>query len=391
MPVKAMKAPVRAKRSRAEMQQEFAEIQEQAESAREAADAKAEGAARLRAAEVRQAAEGITVEAVVQKISGLGLEVGKALADVSEQLTQEVKVLATVREAGALERKELEQIHKMDVAATALDQIVQDYAREKQRVEAEIGALRQAWEEESARMERERKEQDENLKKQRQRAIEDYEYKKALERKKAQDKYEEEMHLVEKKNQERQEALEKAWRQREAELKDREQELTRLRREGEGFPARLQNEAETAALRVRRETEGAGHCLESDRGGLWVEGVVTCQPDRYGASKESTSRAAGQPRPESAPSAPTDHARCGRYRTLVSKENDGMPRRRRSPLGMQAWIEARKRHHLSHAQVHMACELGMNPAKLGKIDNHRQEPWKAPLPQFIEGLYSKRF
>jgi hypothetical protein len=75
----------------------------------------------------------------------------------------------------------------MDVAATALDQIVQDYAREKQRAEAQIGALRQAWEEESAKMADERKEQDENLKKQRQREIEDYEYRKALERKKAQD------------------------------------------------------------------------------------------------------------------------------------------------------------------------------------------------------------
>jgi hypothetical protein len=58
---------------------------------------------------------------------------------------------------------------------------------------------------------------------------------------------------------------------------------------------------------------------------------------------------------------------------------------------MHAWIEARKRHHLSHAQVHMARELGMNPAKLGKIDNHKQEPWKLRLPQFIEELYFKRF
>jgi hypothetical protein len=58
---------------------------------------------------------------------------------------------------------------------------------------------------------------------------------------------------------------------------------------------------------------------------------------------------------------------------------------------MQAWIEARKRHHLSHAQVNMARELGMNPAKLGKIDNHEQEPWKLPLPQFIEEFYFKRF
>jgi hypothetical protein len=39
----------------------------------------------------------------------------------------------------------------------------------------------------------------------------------------------------------------------------------------------------------------------------------------------------------------------------------------------------------------MARELGMNPAKLGKLDNHKQEPWKLPLPQFIEELYFKRF
>jgi hypothetical protein len=58
---------------------------------------------------------------------------------------------------------------------------------------------------------------------------------------------------------------------------------------------------------------------------------------------------------------------------------------------MQAWIDARKRHRLSHAQIQMARELGMNSAKLGKLDNHKQEPWKQPLPQFIEELYFDRF
>lgn len=37
----------------------------------------------------------------------------------------------------------------------------------------------------------------------------------------------------------------------------------------------------------------------------------------------------------------------------------------------------------------MARELGLNLRKLGKIDNHRQEPWKAPL-QFIEHIYARR-
>lgn len=61
------------------------------------------------------------------------------------------------------------------------------------------------------------------------------------------------------------------------------------------------------------------------------------------------------------------------------------------PSQVRAWTEARQRYHLSHAQVQMARELGLNPRKLGKIANHRQEPWKAPLPQFIENLYLKRF
>src|SRR5216684_4149066 len=67
-----------------------------------------------------------------------------------------------------------------------------------------------------------------------------------------------------------------------------------------------------------------------------------------------------------------------------------MPRKR-IPQDLQAWIDARKRHHLSHAVVQMARELGMNPKKLGKIDNHRQEPWKAPLSQFVAELYARRF
>lgn len=61
------------------------------------------------------------------------------------------------------------------------------------------------------------------------------------------------------------------------------------------------------------------------------------------------------------------------------------------PEHLQVWIDARKRHGLSHAHVQMARELGMNPKKLGKLDNAGQEPWKAPLPEFIEALYRKRF
>ena len=55
------------------------------------------------------------------------------------------------------------------------------------------------------------------------------------------------------------------------------------------------------------------------------------------------------------------------------------------------WVDARKRFHLSHAHIQMARELGMNPKKLGGKANNKQEPWKLPLSEFIEELYSRRF
>ena len=57
----------------------------------------------------------------------------------------------------------------------------------------------------------------------------------------------------------------------------------------------------------------------------------------------------------------------------------------------QAWADARKRFRLSHAHIQMARELGLNPKKMGKLANHDQEPWKLPLPAYIEKLYRKHF
>jgi len=57
----------------------------------------------------------------------------------------------------------------------------------------------------------------------------------------------------------------------------------------------------------------------------------------------------------------------------------------------QLWVDVRKRYHLSDVHIQMARELGMNPKKFGKIANEKQEPWKKPLPAFIEDIYLKRF
>lgn len=74
-----------------------------------------------------------------------------------------------------------------------------------------------------------------------------------------------------------------------------------------------------------------------------------------------------------------------RYRRRVAVQAKSLP------PDLQVWVEVRRRYRLSHAHVQMARELGLNPRKFGKIGNHRQQPWKAPLAEFIEHCYAKRF
>jgi len=68
-----------------------------------------------------------------------------------------------------------------------------------------------------------------------------------------------------------------------------------------------------------------------------------------------------------------------------------MAKKKKIPEKYQRWIDARKRYHLSHAHIQMDRELGMNPKKFGSLANTKQEPWKLPLPDFIEELYFKHF
>ena len=47
---------------------------------------------------------------------------------------------------------------------------------------------------------------------------------------------------------------------------------------------------------------------------------------------------------------------------------------------LEKWMVEQKRHRLFDKQVQMARELGLNPGKLGKIDNHKQDHEKKSHP-----------
>jgi len=250
----ALKSP-RGKRSKAELENQFSSLVEQTTLEKANVSPKMELAAQIQEAEAKAAVSEITVEVVVKKLSDLNLEISRTLSNLAEKMTGEVTLLRSFREAVSLESRELQRLHGIDIAASSIDQLVADYNDKKRLVETEIANATAEWEKIQESKKLQETDYAETLKKNRIRETEDYEYKKTLERKKLQDRFEEENRLKEKQNRETQEALEKSWKQREEELKSREEELSSLKKEVEKFPSHLASECAKAAKEATKEAE----------------------------------------------------------------------------------------------------------------------------------------
>jgi len=255
-PAKSKAAPktTRGRRAKGEVQEEFETIKEEVAEAHDY-DYKADEVLNQREAEICESVKDIAMEGILRKFADLNGEISKTLSALSERMIAEANVLSNLRQAVAIETRELEKLHKIDIAKTALGQLVEEYEQQQATLEAEINAARQNWALENQAKEQETKEFGDTLKKTRQRETDEYEYKKALERKKAQDKYEEELRLREKQNRESQENLEKDWQRREAALKAQEDDISILRGTVNEFPARLKKEVDKAAAEAAKHAE----------------------------------------------------------------------------------------------------------------------------------------
>ena len=56
----------------------------------------------------------------------------------------------------------------------------------------------------------------------------------------------------------------------------------------------------------------------------------------------------------------------------------------------QGWAEAARRCRLSPSEVRMAEELGFKPRSLLTNIPSPQQPWKAPVAEWVRELYEKR-
>lgn len=234
------------RRTKTEVQQDLTTIARQVSEERESISAKTLEATGMREAEIRLSVQDMNVDSVTSHIAELGAEVSKTLSGLAEKLLKETQSLADLKEAVVLEAKELQRLHKIDVLATALDQLLSDYEAKKMALEEEIAEQREIWQKEETARSLEAKEFEDGLKKTRTREKEEYEYQKLLERKKEEDAYEEQRRVLERKNKERQEMLERSWQEREIKLKERETELESLRAQASQFPDKLKVETAKA-------------------------------------------------------------------------------------------------------------------------------------------------
>ncbi|MFK8111064.1 MAG: hypothetical protein AB8B91_02620 [Rubripirellula sp.] len=68
-----------------------------------------------------------------------------------------------------------------------------------------------------------------------------------------------------------------------------------------------------------------------------------------------------------------------------------MAKKKRIPHKFHRWIEARKKAKLSNAHIQMARELGMNPKRLVIQAAQSAQPWRLPLPAYIEACYEEKY
>ncbi len=251
-----------------EVLDEFEDLVEEVKT-KERPSAKDKAQKTARAEAVKSAVADLAADKVVAKVASVGLEVTRKLSQVSEELVQQTQELDLVREAVRLAKEELEQLHGVDTAATAVEYLIADYEEKAAKLEEAIEAKKAQWAEEEARYNKaqfDRKQLDESSRK---RELDEYTYRTTQERKKADDAFQENLRQRLQEEKIRQEELQRQWQQREAALTASEKELQDLRAQVATFPARVDAEVKKAEAivgnTVKREYEHKIQLLTKDQ------------------------------------------------------------------------------------------------------------------------------
>jgi hypothetical protein len=220
--------------------------------------------------ETLEKVSGITGESIVKSIHGLKSNLGNALDDILQGLTDEFKKLEEIRAAIALEKKSLEDLYALSANTDSLAAMLLAQKEKKERFEItmtekeeafanEMAEKKAQWELEKTRQKAGEKEYADDLAKRRKREEEEYAYDLKIKRQKEQDDHDTRKFQLDKDLVDKKAKFEQEISCREAELKSAEAELTELRENNAGFPAKLEKALGDKEAEITRQLQAKYH------------------------------------------------------------------------------------------------------------------------------------
>lgn len=248
----ATKPRTRTTRTKTQTKEKLDEIRNEVRESKDRVSSLAEKAETDR---VRAATAGLSVDNILKNITVLGPQLQKGLLEITNLLTEKVQELEDVRSAISLAKQELKEVHDIEVVATSLENLLEEFKERETSIEASIAELQQKYKDMDAQLNKSFQEKSDELAKTRQREQTEFNYKLGQDRLKEQNSYQQSREDIARSNKLQQEELEKGWREREAALKAKEAEFNDLKAKVEAFPATLKSELAANSAQIHNATK----------------------------------------------------------------------------------------------------------------------------------------
>ena len=246
------KKPAARTRTKAEVSAEFDEIrnQEPEELDRVSRDAKSAERARVQAVTADMKTENI-----VGLITTLGPTIQNNLVQLAQLLTEKTQELADLKAAVSIEEENLQNVHAIEVSATALENLKAEYTAKETELQTHITELEQRFAATKASLEKENSDRARELEVARKREEAEFKYNLDQARLKERTAYNQQLEDEKRANFIKQQGLEAGWSERTKELDVRQAELAALNAKVAGFDELLRKEVSKAEAITKNSTE----------------------------------------------------------------------------------------------------------------------------------------
>jgi hypothetical protein len=215
---------------------------------------------------VISATAGLRINELVNDVVTLGPVIQSQLLHLSTLLTQKTQQLEDLKAAVAIEEENLQNVYAIEVSATALENLKEEYTAKQQQLEAEVHDLQAKYVSLQADLEKSYTERSRELEQTRQREAAEFKYNLDQTRLKDRTAYNQQLEDEKRNNVLKQLGLEAGWAERTKELDSRAKELEDYKVKVAGFDEMLRKAVSQAEAMMKNSvTRDLGHAHELEK------------------------------------------------------------------------------------------------------------------------------